>query len=157
MCWGAVFGFVGYTAYVAVTHQKWDPTQAVIATVAGAATGGVSAIIGPMGFAGASAVLVRGLSGALIGQLAATASLDARILRGERLTRKDYAQLPAAMLSGAITGQVPLRDPDLANGAGSFAVGLGLGGLNAVVGNALDDVTKGWFDGSDGTAPAPAK
>lgn len=140
MCWGAAFGFVGYWVYVTATRQPFDPAQGVIATAAGAATGGLSAFVGQIGFTGAAAIATRAASGAAIAGIAQIASLDARILAGEKITRTHSAEIPAAMIAGGLSSALPLRDPDRGRGTQAFITGVGIGGANAVVGNALQEL-----------------
>lgn len=140
MCWGAAFGFVGYWVYVKATRQPFDPAQAVIATAAGAATGGLSAFVGQIGFTGAAAIATRAASGAAIAGIAQIASLDARILAGEKITRTHSAEIPASMIAGGLSGALPLRDPDRGRGIQAFITGVGIGGANAVVGTALQEL-----------------
>jgi RHS repeat-associated protein len=151
MCWGAVFGFVGYAAITQLTGAKWDWTQAGIATATGAATGGVSAVMGMAGFTGAALVAMRVSGGAAVAGVGQIASTDAKLLGGQLLTQSEISNLPASMLLGGGAQMVPIKDPDLTGRARGFLAGIGLGGLNAVVGEVLKELITPFFnDGSSG-------
>ena len=145
MCWGAVFGFVGYAIVTYATNQEFDWRSAAIATGAGALTAGASAMVGGMGFGAVSGTAARIGVGAVIGSQAATVRVALKVIEGGEVVQDDLNTIPAAMIANGIGAALPVKDPSFGGGLAGFGAGVGAGITSSGAAAFLETWLGGWF------------